>query len=68
MQNIGIDFIKARLFQDDVKGAIGRETLIESDENREIFTNWNDFPPMKLTNMTASFLLMAAADFSLLRR
>jgi phosphoglycolate phosphatase-like HAD superfamily hydrolase len=44
-KNIGIDFIEARLFSKEVKKAIGRESLIDSDEEREdYFTDWEEFP------------------------
>ncbi len=42
-KRIGIDFIEARLFGDIVHDAIGQKSLIKSDEDREFFTDWNEF-------------------------
>jgi hypothetical protein len=43
--DIGIDFIEARLFSNDVFDSIGKNSLIfESDEEQLHFENWSDFP------------------------
>lgn len=43
MKRIGMDFIEARLFGDEVENATGNPSLIESDCDRVYFTHWKNF-------------------------
>jgi phosphoglycolate phosphatase-like HAD superfamily hydrolase len=43
-RDIGIRFVEARLFKDELQDTIGKESLISDEKERHYFTDWPQFP------------------------